>query len=176
MTAYIFKRKATAENRKTVIDNADKCYVLRKKQYWKKVVTEVTKYWKETTTETTKLAYACYVSSANMYFYLKTPLGSDATQYWYNNGKPATSPTNLVPFTDFGNATSITEESYIVSGFPVPRYRDGDLYETVTTTTVVEGTPDDYTYTETETIESVVKSAKDDYDFMTDSAYVLRRK
>jgi hypothetical protein len=153
-----------------------KNYVIRKKQYWKKVVTEITKYWKETTTETKELAYACYVSSVNTYFYLKTPLGSDATQYWYNNGKPTTSPTNLVPFTDFGNATSITEDSYKVGGMVVPRYRDGDIYETVTTTTVVEGTPDDYTYTEVETIESTVQSTKDDYDFITDKAYVLRRK
>ena len=173
--------------------NADKCYVIRKKQYWKKVVTEITKYWKEIATETTELAYACYVGQpfgSDTYIYFKAPLGEDLTTYAstseYVPIDPVTSPELLVKANanSVGSLKSFNENEVITivtmmgMNFDTvyTRYKEGDFYKTTTTTTVVEGTPDDYTYTEVETIESVVKGSPDDYDFTTDKAYVPKRK
>lgn len=163
--------------------NADKAYVLKRKQYWKKVVTEITKYWKETTTETTELTYACYRFNSSfgwVYYYIKTPIGSSDAAYEpkYSNNVAIIPPSSSSDLTinPYHTASSLTENSCVIFNATYTRYTAGDLYETVTTTEIVPGTPDDYTYTEVETIESTVPATKDDYDFITDKCYVLRRK
>ena len=156
--------------------NADKAYVLKKKQYWKKVVTEITKYWKEIKTETTvkELAFACY-GLQHIKLYAKLPLGSDRYIWATNTTGIATSVSQLKRYPEVFGSIS---ESVATWGGSYPRDYAHDVYKDVTTTVteVVEGTPDDYTYTETETIETNVKATKDDYDFIIDKAYVLRRK
>lgn len=155
-------------------------YALKRKiyKYYKDMV--VTKYWKEVTTETegTVLAYACYyLSDGSMMgtscLYAKTPLGSDSTPYASKkNGyfQPASGVDDITAET-YLNATfaSITEDQAVLKGqqgsSTLPRKFDYDLYTTgtITTTTTVEGTPNDYTYTTTETVTTEV-TANDDYD------------
>ena len=156
-----------------------KAYVLKRKKYWKKVSTEVTKYWKEIVTESTELAYACYRLDAGyflIYYYAKLPLGSDLTGYISINGVGSTANSSSELTTNGNVFTSISENSAVLISQTYTRYTAGDLYETVQTTEVVEGTPDDYTYTETEVIESAVTGTPEDYDFMVDKSYVLKRK
>lgn len=150
--------------------------VLKRKQYWKKVVTEITKHWKEIVTETTvrELAFACY-GLQHIKLYAKLPLGSDRYIWATSSTGIATNVNQLSRYPEVFGSIS---ESVATWGGSYPRDYAHDVYKDVTTsvTEVVEGTPDDYTYTETETIETNVKATKDDYDFIIDKAYVLRRK
>ena len=146
-----------------------KDYVIRKKQYWKKIVTEITKYWKEIVTETKELAYACYrESNFGFIYYAKLPIGSDSNPYMSTSGSPVqVSSVSELKISGW-TFSSLNESSCVISGSTLNRYTAGDLYETVQTTEVVEGTPDDYTYTEVEIIENVVPGTKHDYDFITE--------
>ena len=136
-------------------------------KYYKDVVT--TKYWKEITTEgEPELEYACYkADGGNTYYYLKAPIGSDMTPYHIaNTGELASSSSELNASSPYSFKTVSEEKcTQVISGigtFTYTRYRDGDLYIDTTTTTVVEGTPEDYTYTTTET-ETIEVGADDDW-------------
>ena len=137
--------------------------------YYKNMVT--TKYWKEITTEgEPELEYACYnADGGNTYYYLKAPIGSDKTPYHIaNTGELASSSSELNTSSPFP-FTTVSEEkcTQVMTGFGTftyTRYRDGDLYKDTTTTTVVEGTPEDYTYT-TEEVVPVEVTADEEYNY-----------
>lgn len=153
-------------------------------KYYKNIVT--TKYWKEITTGSRELEYACYTyaqsSSLKYYFYAKVPIGSDLSSYtayeirqglsWAVYNTKVTSSSELAKDTSVGAGfKSISENSAecggnIMGAFTVNGTRSytDDLYKDTTTTTVVEGTPEDYTYTTEETTKVEV-SADDDYDY-----------
>ena len=150
----------------------NKYYVFRRKKnrYYKDVVT--TKYWKEVTTGSKELEYACYkveMSYMTYYYYAKTPLGSDMTVYYNGAGGDhgwniATSSSNLSTQGDkWASVTETTGKLQGIGTSSITRHTAGDLYKDTTTTTVVEGTPEDYTYTTTETTTIEVTS-QDDYD------------
>lgn len=156
-------------------------YALKRKVYKYYKDTVVTKYWKEVTTETeeTVLAYACYWQTdgsilGTFYHYAKAPLGSDLTVYSSKKNtfmKPATGVDDIGPDPHVNSTfASITENQAVLVGQQGDtatffRKSDYDLYTTgtITTTTTVEGTPDDYTYTTTETVTTEV-TANDDYN------------
>ena len=131
------------------------------KKYYKDVVT--TKYWKEVTTGSRELEYACYYSSGELgdeYYYAKAPIGSDLQVYGTRSKEVASSSSEL------GAAGTLVfsslNEDTAVFGVTFNRYRDGDLYIDTTATEVVEGTPEDYTYT-TEETETIEVTADDDW-------------
>lgn len=137
-------------------------------KYFKNIVT--TKYWKEITTGGKELEYACY-NKDQYYIYIKAPIGSDLDQYGSsdNTGRLVSSSDELKYALDGDSITkSLTEDEYVWDlGFGAAtytRYRDGDLYKDTTVTEIVEGTPEDYTYT-TEEVTPVEVSASDEYDF-----------
>lgn len=153
----------------------DKSYILKRKinKYYKDIVT--TKYWKEVETITRELDYACYKNtfSDTHYNYVKVPFGTDDNKLYYCTKGLAKSSAD---FEGSDVYISITEEQLKDLVFTSPRYTDGDLYKETTTTEVVEGTPDDYTYTTTET-ETVEVSANDDWDRVVaegEPAYLLK--
>lgn len=140
-------------------------------KYFKNIVT--TKYWKEITTGSKELEYAFYTYNGGKNgMYAKVPLGSDLTSYMDSAtaGVMVNSSSELIVHPYGWKWESVADDKAVVlelmSNKPVeyPRYRDGDLYTDTTTTTVVEGTPEDYTYT-TEEIVPVEVTADDEYDF-----------
>ena len=134
------------------------------RKYYKDVVT--TKYWKEITTGSRELEYACY-NTGQAYVYAKAPLGSDLNCYQGTGYNPiiVSSSSELVvnPAWPY---ISVTESGLVQRGWQgnvtYTRYTAGDLYKGTTTTTTVEGTPEDYTYT-TEETTTVVVSANEDW-------------
>lgn len=151
---------ATVRTTPTIKD----CVLKRKtNKYYKDIVT--TKYWKEV--ETTVVEYACYVYGES-YLYASTPIGDNLTAY-NTNVRPATDKSQLYEWNTF---SSISEDTAVWAGFSFSRSYADDL--TRTATTVVEGTPDDYTYTTTET--TTVEGTPEDYDRVeveSDKAYVF---
>ena len=165
-------------------------YVLKRKinKYYKDTVT--TKYWKEVETTVNGVAYACYYGMPSQgimspyIYYVKTPLGSDTTLYFYSSAgekyesfnEYATDVSQLYPSFFGYTVSSVTETTMTFSNVTLTRQSEHDLYADVPATTVVEGTPDDYTYTTTET-ETVEVSANDDYDRVvldSEPAYLLK--
>lgn len=130
-------------------------------KYFKNVV--ITKYWKEITTGSRELEFACY-TYGGQYAYAKAPLGDVTTCYQLRTGGLASSSAeveaNPAPLT----WSKVGEDTAVVSGITFTRYPNGDFYIDTTTTTVVEGTPEDYTYT-TEESSIIEVTADDDYDF-----------
>lgn len=139
-------------------------------KYFKNVVT--TRYWKEITTDSKELEYACYKSTGlgvNMYYYVKTPIGSDYTIYCNSANSGASIPSSSSQLTTGGGKyLTLNEEqaTFKIEGVTYVdyRYTAGDLYKDTTITAVVEGTPEDYTYT-TEEIVPVEVTADDEYDY-----------
>ena len=150
-------------------------------RYFKNVVT--TKYWKEITTTSNDVVYACYRKYASSgyvgwyYYYAKTPIGSDMATYYrtgdldalwpgITNDASQISKSTSIYFTAISetNATLSQFESSKYNGKVCDRYPEGDAYGDITTTTVVEGTPEDYTYT-TEESSTIEVTANDDYDY-----------
>lgn len=136
--------------------------------YYKNVVT--TKYWKEVTTGSRELEYVCYIGDptgwgTTAHLYAKAPLGSDNTLYKHTSGatQKASSSSELVASSD--KFDTLTETSAkIPSGKAIPRSYADDLYKDTTKTEIVEGTPEDYTYT-TEEVTPVEVTADDEYDY-----------
>lgn len=150
-------------------------------RYFKNVIT--TKYWKEIETTVNDVVYACYRKYASSgyvgwyYYYAKLPIGSDMSTYYrtgdldalwpgITNDASQISKSTSIYFTaiDEVNATLSSFESSKYNGKVCDRYPEGDAYGDITTTTVVEGTLEDYTYT-TEEITPVEVTADDDYDY-----------
>lgn len=147
-------------------------------KYYKNVVT--TKYWKEITTGSRELEYYCYYYDGILGGYRYAPLdlsklyGSTRTDVLYGQVS-SSSELGEIPkestLINVFNWKNLTEESVEIqvgimgSHYAIAsRYRDGDLYIDTTVTEIVEGTPEDYTYT-TEEIVPVEVTADDDYDF-----------
>lgn len=141
-------------------------------KYYKDVVT--TKYWKEITTGSKELEYACYTGlvmggDATATYYVKYPLGTD--DYLYNANKEIVTNTQS-SWNQY--LVSVTETTLVVvfwgNTYSLSRSSEGDLYKDTTTTTVVEGTPEDYTYT-TEEATKVEVSADEDWDSVNYDSY-----
>lgn len=139
----------------------------KQNKYYKDIVT--TKYWKEVTTGGRELEYACYSltdSGMTFYSYAKVPLGSDKKIYTVSGGwgnQQATTSSELAQMSNLIYSSLTEDQAKSDTNVPYTRYTAGDLYKDTTVTTVVEGTPDDYTYTTTE--ETTIEvSANDDYD------------
>ena len=149
-------------------------------KYYKNIVT--TKYWKEITTGSKELEYYCYMNTTHEWVwtgYVYAPI--DLSDLYGNIQNfqclQVNNASELTSFTDLGIGShppfqNLTVDSVQIDGNILnvpkwqtyPRYREGDLYKDTTTTTVVEGTPEDYTYT-TEETEIIEVSANEDYDY-----------
>lgn len=143
-------------------------------KYYKNIVT--TKYWKEITTGGgRKLGYYCYYLNRTLagYFYASPKLDVLYYSNVSSNGTTfdaVSSPEQLKEFysSEYRNLTADSVQidvGALSSNFvTVPRLTTGDLYINTTVTEIVEGTPEDYTYT-TEEVTPVEVTAADDYDY-----------
>jgi hypothetical protein len=117
-------------------------------------VKKTTKYYKEVSSETEYIVYRSYLCPVNIFgtiyeipLYVKPDAKIGDPTYWYG-----TSTTELSAMLGC-EIVSITEESLTYNddlGYnrTGPRDYATDIKETTTTTTVIPGTPDDYTYKE----------------------------
>lgn len=133
--------------------------------YYKNIVT--TKYWKEVTTGSKELEYAAYGSS--FIEYAKVPINLNSTLYYVKEpyGGVATSSSELTQ--DVMSTIVSISESTLTTKTYLGETTDNrntacDLYKDTTVTEIVEGTPEDYTYT-TEEVVPVEVTADDEYDY-----------
>lgn len=140
-------------------------------KYFKNVV--ITKYWKEITTGSREVEFRCYDMNDGSHNYIYTP--DLVAVYGVYGSYPFPLVDSSSKLTFFGNLIRNASEESIEANYgriianqdmwlSCSRSYENDLYIDTTTTTVVEGTPEDYTYT-TEESSIIEVTADDDYDF-----------